>query len=251
MITKKEKRQSRWGDFPPPPRLPRHSGKPEQSIGLGIPGRIAALFLLCMLAPVLVLIAIAIKLESLRAPVFFRQKRVGLDRRRNGNGLRPHPVTIERMPDRRRTKGHGQPFGIWKFRTMIPDAEAKSGPVWATEDDPRITRLGRVLRPLRLDELPQLINVACGEMSLIGPRPERPYFVEKLVHDLPRYQNRLAVPPGITGLAQVEREYDASITDVQTKLKYDLFYVKNRSRQMNLKILLKTVDVMLRGRGAR
>jgi lipopolysaccharide/colanic/teichoic acid biosynthesis glycosyltransferase len=88
-------------------------------------------------------------------------------------------------------------------------------------------------------------------MSLIGPRPERPYFVEKLVHDLPRYQNRLAVPPGITGLAQVEREYDASITDVQTKLKYDLFYVKNRSRQMNLKILLKTVDVMLRGRGAR
>jgi lipopolysaccharide/colanic/teichoic acid biosynthesis glycosyltransferase len=111
--------------------------------------------------------------------------------------------------------------------------------------------VGRVLRHLRLDELPQLLNVATGEMSLIGPRPERAHFVEKLSEEMPTYERRLTVPPGITGLAQVEREYDASVDDVRTKLQYDLFYVKHRSTLMNVKILIKTVDVVLRGRGAR
>jgi lipopolysaccharide/colanic/teichoic acid biosynthesis glycosyltransferase len=104
---------------------------------------------------------------------------------------------------------------------MIPDAEAKTGPVWALDKDPRVTRLGRALRHLRLDELPQLLNVVRGEMSLIGPRPERPHFVERLSSEMPAYERRLLVPPGITGLAQVEREYDADINDVRTKLKYD------------------------------
>jgi lipopolysaccharide/colanic/teichoic acid biosynthesis glycosyltransferase len=134
---------------------------------------------------------------------------------------------------------------------MIPDAEAASGPVWAADRDPRVTRVGRILRHLRLDEVPQLVNVIRGEMRLIGPRPERPHFVSRLAADIPDYARRTTVPPGITGLAQVEREYDASVDDVRTKLKYDLFYVKNRSRLLDFKILLKTVDVMVRGRGAR
>ncbi len=140
---------------------------------------------------------------------------------------------------------------IWKFRTMIPDAEARTGPVWASENDPRITRTGRVLRHLRLDELPQLFNVFRGQMRLIGPRPERPHFVSELSVDMPDYPKRLEVPPGITGLAQVEKQYDTIIDDVRTKLQYDLFYVRNRCRLLDIKILVKTIDVVLRGRGAR
>lgn len=237
-------RRSRWGEFPPPPKPVRRPVKIEKGSPLE---RLVALMLLVMISPLLLIIAIGVKLDSLRAPVFFRQERVGVDRRKSRNG----DQGSYEGPERRRVKGFGQPFRIWKFRTMIPDAEARSGPVWAAENDPRITTLGRALRHLRLDELPQLINVAAGDMSLIGPRPERPFFVEQLVRDMPEYEKRLEVPPGITGLAQVEREYDSSILDVKTKLKYDLFYVRNRSRRMNFKILLKTVDVMLRGRGAR
>jgi len=205
--------------------------------------RVAAISMLLMLTPVIALVIVAIKIDSPRGPVFYRQERVGVDRRRQT--MRPM------SGERRKTRGFGRLFLIWKFRTMVPNAEALTGPVWAAERDPRITRVGRVLRQLRLDELPQLLNVATGEMSLIGPRPERAHFVEKLSEEMPTYEQRLSVPPGITGLAQVEREYDASVNDVRTKLQYDLFYVKHRSTLMNVKILIKTVDVVLRGRGAR
>jgi lipopolysaccharide/colanic/teichoic acid biosynthesis glycosyltransferase len=133
---------------------------------------------------------------------------------------------------------------------MVPDAEAKTGPVWALQNDPRITRVGRLLRYLRFDELPQLINVVQGHMRLIGPRPERPQFVEQLTKAVPEYPRRLTVAPGITGLAQVQRDYDEDLDDVRTKLKYDLFYVDHRCPMLNFKILMKTVDVVLRGRGA-
>jgi lipopolysaccharide/colanic/teichoic acid biosynthesis glycosyltransferase len=134
---------------------------------------------------------------------------------------------------------------------MIPDAEKGTGPVWASDRDPRVTRVGRVLRHLRLDEVPQVFNVLAGQMSLIGPRPEREFFVSKLTQDMPDYPRRLSVPPGITGLAQVEKQYDASVSDVRLKLGYDIFYVDNKCRLLDLKILLKTIDVVLRGRGSR
>ena len=231
---------SRWGDFPPPPPV-RPAPRP-QPLESGPMERIAAIAMLLMLTPLLVLISLAVKIDSPGGPIFYQQERVGVDRRRK---------TVTPVAERRKTRGYGRLFNIWKFRTMVPNAEAVSGPVWAAERDPRITRVGRVLRNLRLDELPQFLNVATGEMSLIGPRPERPHFVEKLTEEMPSYERRLSVPPGITGLAQVEREYDASVSDVKTKLQYDLFYVKHRSTLMNVKILIKTVDVVLRGRGAR
>jgi len=232
---------SRWGDFPPPP--PVRATPRSEPLESGRLERVAAISMLLMLTPVIALVIVAIKIDSPRGPVFYRQERVGVDRRRQT--MRPM------SGERRKTRGFGRLFLIWKFRTMVPNAEALTGPVWAAERDPRITRVGRVLRQLRLDELPQLLNVATGEMSLIGPRPERAHFVEKLSEEMPTYEQRLSVPPGITGLAQVEREYDASVNDVRTKLQYDLFYVKHRSTLMNVKILIKTVDVVLRGRGAR
>jgi lipopolysaccharide/colanic/teichoic acid biosynthesis glycosyltransferase len=213
--------------------------------------RVAALLLTLLLLPVMVVVAFAIKIESPRGPVFFKQTRVGMNRRRRGADKGELAVDIPPgLPDRRRTSGEGQTFSIWKFRTMVPNAEAATGPVWATEHDPRITRIGSVLRHLRLDEVPQLINIVQGQMRLIGPRPERPEFVRKLVQDMPDYRRRLAIPPGITGLAQVEREYDASVSDVRTKIRYDVFYVENRCWLLDLKILLKTIDVVVRGRGA-
>ena len=234
--------RSRWGDFPPPP--PVRSAPRPLPLASGPLERAAAVAMLISLLPLCAAIALAIKIESPRGPVLYRQERVGIDRRRDS---RPRSAS----EDRRKTRGFGRIFQIYKFRTMVTNAEALTGPVWAAARDPRITRVGRVLRQLRLDELPQLYNVASGEMSLIGPRPERPHFVEKFTNEMPSYERRLRVPPGITGLAQVERRYDENLSDVRTKLQYDLFYVTHRSTMMNLKILIKTVDVVLRGRGAR
>ena len=184
--------------------------------------------------PLLGLCALLIKLDSPEGPAFFTQLRTG--------------------------KG-GRRFKMHKFRTMVEDAEGLKAdfahlnelrwPDFKIKNDPRITRVGRVLRHLRLDELPQLFNVLRGQMRLIGPRPERPHFVSELSANMPDYPNRLKVPPGITGLAQVEKQYDSSVDDVRTKLYYDLFYVKNRCRLLDFKILVKTIDVVLRGRGAR
>ncbi len=205
--------------------------------------------LLVLLAPLFLAIAVAVKLESPGGPVFYRQVRVGLNRRRRGED--PWAITVGSAEDRRRQRAEGKPFRIWKFRTMMPDAEARTGPVWAAEDDPRVTRVGMILRKTRLDELPQLLNVIAGEMRLVGPRPERPYFVEKLATGVPEYRRRLSVPPGITGLAQVERAYDEDLDDVRTKLRYDLFYIENRRALLDMKILMKTLSVVLGRRGSR
>jgi len=132
---------------------------------------------------------------------------------------------------------------------MYQDAEKKTGPIWAGADDPRITRVGKILRKLRIDEVPQFINVFKGDMSLIGPRPERPYFVEQLKKEIPFYSRRLRVRPGITGWAQIKHEYDQSLDDVRKKVQYDLFYLENMSLRMDLKIILSTISVMLRGKG--
>ena len=172
--------------------------------------------------PLFVLIAILIKLDS-PGPVFYQQMRVGL---------------------------RGQPYLIWKFRSMKIDAE-KSGPRWAQPHDPRVSRVGWWLRKTRLDELPQLINVLKGEMSLVGPRPERPVFVQELRTQIPYYDLRHSVRPGITGWAQIRFRYGASAEDAHSKLQYDLYYVKNLSLALDARILLETIRVVLLGEGAR
>jgi exopolysaccharide biosynthesis polyprenyl glycosylphosphotransferase len=144
---------------------------------------------------------------------------------------------------------HGRVFTMYKFRTMHKHAEAQTGPVWAAEDDPRYTPLGRWLRKTRLDEVPQLWNVLKGNMSLVGPRPERPYFVEKLAVEIPLYNRRHRVKPGITGWAQVKWHYDTSLEDVQQKVKYDLFYIENMSLRMDFKILFQTIRTAFSGQG--
>ena len=143
----------------------------------------------------------------------------------------------------------GRPFTMLKFRTMVDEAERETGPVWAGKGDARVTPLGRTLRRLRIDEVPQMWNVLVGEMSLVGPRPERPYFVEKLADRIPLYSRRHRVQPGITGLAQVKWRYDADIEDVRQKLKYDLFYIETMSLRTDAKILLQTVRTALMGKG--
>ncbi len=173
--------------------------------------------------PIFLLVAIAIKLDS-RGPVFFRQERVG---------------------------EQGRTFVLLKFRTMVEGAEALTGPVWATREDPRITRVGRWLRKTRLDEFPQTLNVLKGEMSFIGPRPERPHFVAQLEEKIPYYAQRHTIKPGITGWAQVRYRYGATIEDAEEKLQYDLYYVKNMSMFLDTLILLSSIQVMLFGKGAR
>jgi lipopolysaccharide/colanic/teichoic acid biosynthesis glycosyltransferase len=142
----------------------------------------------------------------------------------------------------------GRNFTIYKFRTMVSNAEA-SGPQLATQNDPRITPLGNFMRKTRLDELPQLWNVLKGDMSLVGPRPERPFFVEQFKKQIPLYSRRLRVRPGITGWAQVKWKYDESFDDVVEKTKYDLFYVENMSLRMDLKILINTIATVILGKG--
>lgn len=171
--------------------------------------------------PVWLFISIAIRLDS-KGPVFYKQERVGKN---------------------------GKKFMIYKFRSMIHDAESKTGPKWAQRKDPRITRAGKIIRKPRLDEVPQFFNVLKGEMSLIGPRPERPYFVEKFKREIPFYARRLGVKPGITGWAQIKGEYDTSMDNVKTKLQYDLFYLENMSLRMDLKVIINTIYVMLMGKG--
>jgi sugar transferase (PEP-CTERM system associated) len=184
---------------------------------------VSALLFLLLTLPVLPLIALAIKVDS-PGPVIFKQRRVG-----------------ERE----------SPFLLMKFRTMRLDAEKETGPVWAQKNDVRVTRVGRILRISRLDELPQFLNVLKGDMSLIGPRPERIEFVEKLKEIIPYYSERHFVKPGITGWAQIKYPYGASVSDAIEKLKFDLFYIKNMSPLLDLLIVLETIKVVLFGRGGR
>ncbi len=140
---------------------------------------------------------------------------------------------------------------LHKFRSMEADAEEGSGPVWATDEDPRITRLGKIIRKLRIDELPQMWNVLKGEMSFVGPRPEREFFIRVLEKKIPFYHERLTVKPGITGYAQVLYSYGASEKDALEKLRYDLYYIKNMSLVLDLIVIFSTIKIVLLGRGAR
>jgi lipopolysaccharide/colanic/teichoic acid biosynthesis glycosyltransferase len=199
--------------------------------------------------PFWLVIPLMIKLDS-RGPVLYSQVRVGQNRRRAGRrSLVLGCADRRKTKDRRNESAYGRPFKIRKFRTMCEDAERLSGPAWATRNDPRVTRIGRVLRKTRMDEIPQLINVLMGDMSLVGPRPERPFFVKKLDEAIEKYRGRFNVKPGITGLAQVEHKYDESIEDVNGKIRYDLKYIKNWSVYQDIRILLKTVAVVLTARG--
>jgi len=182
---------------------------------------VISLIILLLTLPLNIFVALAIRLDS-KGPILFKQERIGMN---NKN------------------------FTIYKFRSMYLDAEKITGPVWSTKDDPRVTRVGKIMRKLRIDEIPQFFNVLKGEMSLVGPRPERSYFVEQLSLQIPYYKRRLKVRPGITGWAQVKHKYDESIEDVKVKLRYDLFYIENMSLRMDIKILARTILVVLFGKG--
>lgn len=173
--------------------------------------------------PIMLITAFLIYLED-RMPIFYKQERVGKD---------------------------GHSFMVLKFRSMRNDAETITGPQWASTDDPRTTKVGRVIRKLRIDELPQILNVLKGEMSFVGPRPERPHFVEQLCEEVPYYNMRHSIKPGITGMAQVRYQYGASVEDSIQKLQYDLYYVKNNSLFLDILILIDTLQVVLLGKGSR
>jgi sugar transferase (PEP-CTERM system associated) len=179
--------------------------------------------MLVLLSPLLLVVALAIRMES-KGPAIFKQERVGED---------------------------GETFTLYKFRSMRTDAEKQTGPVWAEEDDPRITRVGRIIRKVRIDELPQLWNVLKGDMSFVGPRPERPFFVEQLKKKIPYYNERFAVKPGVTGWAQIKYPYGSTEKDALEKLKYDLYYIKNMSVIMDLMVIFHTVKIVLLSRGSR
>jgi sugar transferase (PEP-CTERM system associated) len=178
--------------------------------------------LMILFAPVIVACVVLIRLDT-PGPVFHRQERVGQD---------------------------GKVFTLWKFRSMLADAERDTGPVWSAPGDSRVTRMGRILRRMRLDELPQLINVLRGDMSLVGPRPERPHFVNELSAMIPFYQLRHAVKPGVTGWAQVNYEYGSSVRDAVEKLQYDLFYIKHMSWLLDFVIVFQTIKTVLVRRGS-
>lgn len=182
---------------------------------------VISIIFLIISSPIILITSFAIRLES-KGPIFYKQERSGLD---------------------------GKGFKIIKFRSMRTDAEKASGPVWSTKDDPRITKVGKFIRKVRIDEIPQMVNILKGEMSLVGPRPERPFFVEQLSKEIPFYKRRLKVRPGLTGWAQVKHKYDENVEDVKEKLRYDLFYIENMSLSNDFKILFRTVFVVLFGQG--
>jgi lipopolysaccharide/colanic/teichoic acid biosynthesis glycosyltransferase len=225
---------------PPPPASKTVPLQPPYSEGSRrIVNVAAALLGVVLAAPLMVCIAVLVKLTS-RGPVFYTQTRVGLDRRAflpiSANG-------------RRRTDYGGKPFTIYKFRTMRvnrdPDAQ-----VWAQQDDPRVTVVGRMLRKYRLDELPQLFNVLLGDMNVVGPRPEQPKIFADLRKQIHGYDRRQRVRPGITGWAQINQHYDTSIDSVRSKVHYDLQYVARQSPVEDLRILILTVPVVMFKRGA-
>src|SRR5689334_18805740 len=201
----------------------------------------AALALIALL-PLLVIVAILIKLTS-RGPIFYMQARVGLDRRRNPESDAGH------IYDRRMRNLGGRAFMIYKFRSMTVDAENRSGAVWATQSDARVTKIGRILRKTRIDELPQLINVLKGDMNIVGPRPERPSIFSRLSEQITEYPSRQRARPGITGLAQINQSYDACLDDVRRKVRFDLEYLERSSLLEDLRIMALTIPVMVFRRG--
>ncbi len=203
------------------------------NVALAIAGLILAF-------PLMLLCGLLIKLTS-PGPVFYSQARVGLDRRRQ-KGARP-------TYDRRSRDLGGRPFIIFKFRTMRTDAEIRIGAVWASPGDTRVTRIGRLMRKYRVDELPQLVNVLRGDMNIVGPRPERPSIFVRLSDDITDYSLRQRARPGITGWAQVNNSYDTSLDDVRRKVRYDLEYLQRQGVGEDLMIMARTVPVMLFRKG--
>jgi sugar transferase (PEP-CTERM system associated) len=185
--------------------------------------RLLALIGLIVSLPIAILTAVLIKLES-KGAIFYRQERIGKN---------------------------GRIFKVIKFRSMKTDAEADGKPVWATDDDSRTTRVGRVIRKIRVDEIPQFWNIIKGEMSFVGPRPERPHFVAQLAEEIPFYDHRHLVAPGLTGWAQIKYPYGASVEDARQKLEYELYYIKNQSLTLDLIIVFETVKTVIFGRGGR
>jgi lipopolysaccharide/colanic/teichoic acid biosynthesis glycosyltransferase len=219
---------------------------------------VVSLIMIVLLAPVLVLTALAVRLTS-PGSVIFRQQRVGLNLRggkdtkqdRRQPSDQPVPESGDRRQgiDRRAEANYGKPFTLYKFRTMRTDAE-KNGAQFATKGDPRVTSIGRFLRKTRLDELPQLWNVLKGEMTLVGPRPERPEFMQELSDEIPNYLDRLGLKPGLTGPAQVINGYDNNIESFRRKVALDLLYLQNCCLWNDIKILFRTIRVVLTGSGA-
>ncbi len=210
---------------------------------------VASIIALVLLSPVLIAASIAVKLSS-QGSVLFRQERIGvnrrLDNRRRSNLYRGQE---RRAKDRRVMVNYGKTFTMYKFRTMVADAE-KGRPVWAQKNDARITRAGAILRRTRIDELPQFVNVLRGDMSIVGPRPERAFFMAEIDKELPEFKSRLRTKPGITGLAQVELGYTNTVDGMNKKLGFDLEYIQNLAPIEDLRILYKTVSVVITGKGA-
>lgn len=223
-----------------PPRARRDAGRTIGDRGCRALNVVLAATGLILAAPLMAVIAALIKLTS-PGPVLFTQVRVGVDRRRGSSRL---PGDGRRQDDR-----GGRPFHMYKFRTMEHRDETTSQK-WAAEEESRVTPIGRWLRKFRLDELPQLYNVLRGDMNIVGPRPEQPEIFQRLRREVPRYDDRQQVLPGITGLAQIELGYDRSVEDVRRKVSMDLRYIERRSVAEDLRILLKTVPVVVFGRGA-
>jgi lipopolysaccharide/colanic/teichoic acid biosynthesis glycosyltransferase len=198
---------------------------------------IAAVALIAV-APLMAIVGLLVKLTS-PGPAFYSQTRVGVDRRWR-----------QRNTDDRRKHDHGGvPFEMYKFRSMRTDAEADGKAVWAQKKDPRVTPIGGFLRKTRLDELPQLYNVLRGDMNIVGPRPERPTIFAELRENIPEYQMRQRVKPGITGWAQINQAYDSCVDDVRSKVSYDLEYLRRQSLGLDLRIMSMTIPVMLLRRG--
>ncbi len=233
-VTPRERSLRLVDEASPQPVIERRSEAINRAVNV-----IIAVTALILLSPLFLLIAVLVKMTS-RGPVFYSQTRVGIDRRA-GRSTAPSHRRIQDLG--------GQIFTIFKFRTMHVKAEHLSGAVWATKEDPRVTSVGRLLRKYRLDELPQIINVLTGDMNIVGPRPERPSIFMKLRKDITGYSYRQRAKPGITGLAQINQHYDATVEDVRNKLRFDLIYLSRQGLLEDLKIMLKTVPVILFKRG--
>jgi exopolysaccharide biosynthesis polyprenyl glycosylphosphotransferase len=197
--------------------------RPQSLFVQAVGNRLLAAAGLIVASPLMALTALAVRLSS-PGPILYRQVRVGLD---------------------------DVPFTVYKFRSMRADAEAVTGAVWASKDDPRITTVGKIIRKLRFDELPQLFNTLKGDMCIVGPRPERPEFVQELSRKIPYYRQRHCVRPGITGWAQINFKYGDTLEDTMTKLEYDLYYIKNMSLSLDTYIVFHTVKAMLLSRGSQ
>jgi lipopolysaccharide/colanic/teichoic acid biosynthesis glycosyltransferase len=224
-------------DGPNPPVQPKR----RSEVASRMLNVLVASVALILVSPIILVAAILIKLTS-RGPVFYRQVRVGMDARRSRG------ANADRDCRRSRDLG-GRVFSIYKMRTMYVDAEQRSGAVWATKSDPRVTPVGRVLRKFRIDELPQLLNVIQNTMSIVGPRPERPSIFAKLSQDIADYQIRQRAKPGITGWAQINHSYDTTIDDVRTKVRYDLEYLERQGVAEDVRIMMRTLPVMLLRKG--